>query len=60
MMVAMPELAILAFGIFIKVLWLVIGWRAMRAHEKLADSVEWLAQQSNNKQEPQSDSLGDD
>ena len=60
MMVVTPELAILVFGIFIKVLWMVIGWRAMRAHEKLADSVEWLARQSNNKQEPQSDSLGDD
>lgn len=29
----------IAFGILIGLIWIVIGWRAMRAHEKLADSV---------------------
>jgi hypothetical protein len=27
-----------AWGMIITILWLVIGWRAMKAHEKLADS----------------------
>ena len=57
----MEELAVLAFlfGIFTTILWLVIGWRAMRAHEKIADSAEWLARQ-NYRQEQQPNSLGDD
>lgn len=25
--------------------WSYFGWRAMRAHEKLADSLEWIARQ---------------
>ena len=37
---------------------MVTGWRAMRAHEKIADSVEWLARQ-NYRQEQQLNSLGD-
>lgn len=54
-------LAILAilWGVFTAIFWMVVGWRAMRAHEKLADSVEWLARQ-NSRQEPQSGSLRDD
>ncbi|MDE0637155.1 MAG: hypothetical protein OXI43_15055 [Candidatus Poribacteria bacterium] len=54
-------LAILAilWAVFTAIFWMVVGWRAMRAHEKLADSVEWLARQ-NSRQEPQSGSLGDD
>lgn len=57
----MEGLAVLVmlFGIFTGIFWLVIGWRAMLAHEKLADSVEWLARQ-NSRQEPQSASFGDD
>ena len=57
----MEGLTVLAllFGIFTTILWLVIGWRAMRAHEKIADSVEWLVRQ-NYKQEQQPNSLGDD
>ena len=31
-------------GIAWSVLWLVIGWRAMKAHENLADSVHRLSQ----------------
>ncbi len=39
---------------FISVFWMITGWRAMRAHEKLADSLEQMArltyrqQQENN------------
>ena len=38
-------LFIYALAAIITILWLIIGWRAMRAHEKLADSMEWLARQ---------------
>ncbi len=38
-------LAIL-WGLFTAVFWMITGWRAMRAHEKLADSLEWLARQT--------------
>ena len=36
--------AILAgiFGLITTILWLVIGWRAMRAHESLAESTALL------------------
>jgi hypothetical protein len=34
----MGELFI-AFGILTAIIWIVIGWRAMRAHEKIADCV---------------------
>ena len=33
-------LAFMAIGILISILWLVIGWRAMKAHEKLAVQAE--------------------
>ena len=57
----MEGLAVLVmlFGIFTGIFWMIVGWRAMQAHEKLADSVESLARQSN-RQEPQSGSLGED
>jgi hypothetical protein len=32
-------LAIL-WGLFVTVMWMVIGWRAMKAHEKIADAVQ--------------------
>ncbi len=37
-------LAVLAMllGIFSTIFWMVVSWRAMKAHEKLADSVERL------------------
>jgi uncharacterized membrane protein len=40
------ELACLAIvlGVVTTILWLVIGWRAMRAHERLADAHERLAE----------------
>ena len=31
------------WGIAVAVLWLWIGWRAMRAHERLADAVGQLS-----------------
>ena len=33
----------LLIGLLVSVLWLVIGWRAMRAHEKIADRVAKLS-----------------
>lgn len=33
------------FGLVMSILWLVIGWRAMKAHESLADSVASLTNQ---------------
>ncbi len=36
-------LLLMLWGIFVTVFWMVCAWRAMRAHEKLADSVEDLA-----------------
>ena len=29
-----------ALGIVSSIFWMITGWRAMRAHERLADSVE--------------------
>lgn len=54
----LATLAVL-WAVFTAIFWMVVGWRAMRAHEKLSDSVEQIARQSN-RQEPQSGSLGDD
>jgi hypothetical protein len=44
-MVAMNGLAFLLglWGFTVTIVWIVIGWRAMKAHEKIADSVEYLA-----------------
>ncbi len=33
------------FGLIQMILWLVIGWRAMRAHEDIAASLDSLARQ---------------
>ncbi len=48
------ELAVGAvlFGFVSAIFWMVVGWRAMRAHERLADAAEYSArvQGSNNKQ----------
>ncbi len=38
-------------GLFGVIFGIVIGWRAMRAHEKLADSMEWLARQNYRKEQ---------
>ena len=60
------ELVVLVSIIF----WMFIGWRIMKAHEKLADSAErWEEQQSRNSgrsghqnvnRETESNQLGDD
>lgn len=31
------------WGLFITILWLVIGWRAMRAHERIANALAEIA-----------------
>jgi uncharacterized membrane protein len=31
----------------VAIFWMVVGWRAMRAHEKLASAVEALSRRSN-------------
>lgn len=41
----------LLLGLFSAIFWMVVGWRAMRAHEKLADSMEWLARQNYRKEQ---------
>ena len=38
----MPDL-VLVLGAAVSVFWMVVGWRAMRAHEQLAQSVSRLA-----------------
>ena len=35
---------VMLLGIFSTIFWMVVSWRAMRAHEKLADAVERLTQ----------------
>lgn len=56
------ELAALTFliGIITTVLWLVIGWRAMRAHEKMADYIEVMVRRQLNQRETQSNVSTDD
>jgi hypothetical protein len=44
----MEELAFISAiaAIVVTIIWIVIGWRAMRAHERIADTAsEWMAQQ---------------
>ena len=38
-------LAVMAylFGIITPIFWMVVGWRAMRAHERIADASERAA-----------------
>ena len=35
-------IAVLAFisGMYVAIFWMCVGWRAMRAHERLADDVQ--------------------
>jgi uncharacterized membrane protein len=42
---AVPLLGFLA-AIFAAVFWMVVGWRAMRAHERLAEAAEQIAGRS--------------
>ena len=50
----------LIFTSFVSIFWMITDWRAMRAHEKLADMVEWLVRQQSSTPERQSSPLGDD
>ena len=34
-------------GIAVTVFWMVVGWRAMKAHEKLADAAEEMSRRHN-------------
>lgn len=38
----MQSFAIIAilWGLFVSIMWLIIGWRAMKAHEKIAGAVQ--------------------
>jgi hypothetical protein len=38
-------LAVMVFGVFSTIFWMVCAWRAMRAHEKIAESVERIGNQ---------------
>ena len=38
-LVAMLTIVALIWALIVGFVWLVIGWRAMRAHEKLADTL---------------------
>lgn len=29
-----------AFGVVVSIFWMWVGWRAMRAHERIADSLQ--------------------
>ena len=54
----MGDLIVFLIGLSFVIFWMVVFWHLMRAHEKLANSVAWLAQQ-NHGQEQQPNSLGD-
>lgn len=47
-------------GLFSTVFWMVVSWRAMKAHEKLADAVERIMLQQSAIQERQSQSSQDE
>jgi hypothetical protein len=55
----MGELIVFLIALFFTIFWMVVGWRAMRAHEKLADNVELIARR-NYRREQQSNPLGED
>jgi uncharacterized membrane protein len=40
---AQPLAFMVLIAVFSAVFWMVVGWRAMRAHERLADAAEELA-----------------
>jgi len=42
----------IAAGIIITVFWMVCAWRAMRAHEKLAESVQELCRKQSASDNP--------
>jgi len=48
---ALAVLAILA-AIFSAIFWMVVGWRAMRAHERLADAAEYIGRKFRESDKP--------
>jgi hypothetical protein len=44
-------LAILA-AIFSAIFWMVVGWRAMKAHERLADAAEYIVRKFRESDKP--------
>lgn len=36
----------IVWGLFVTIFWLVVAWRAMRAHERLASAAEELARKN--------------
>lgn len=44
----MQGLTLLAmfFGFITTIYWMIVGWRAMQAHQKVADSLETMARES--------------
>jgi hypothetical protein len=35
---------VVLWGLVVSIFWMICGWRAMRAHERLAESVERISQ----------------
>lgn len=33
------------------IFWMIVAWRAMRAHEKIADYVEWMVRKDNTQEQ---------
>jgi uncharacterized membrane protein len=48
---ALAVLAILA-AIFSAIFWMVVGWRAMKAHERLADAAEYIVRKFRESDKP--------
>lgn len=40
---ALAVLAVLLWGVFVSIFWMVCGWRAMRAHERISHSLQELS-----------------
>ncbi|RKU24140.1 hypothetical protein C6503_01540 [Candidatus Poribacteria bacterium] len=51
---------VMLLGIFSTIFWMVVSWRAMKAHEKLADAVERMMLQQSAIREMQSRSSQDE
>ena len=51
---------VMLLGIFSTIFWMVVSWRAMKAHEKLADSVEQLTRRQTANPGTQSESSQED
>ncbi len=41
----------LIIGLFSAIFWMIVGWRAMRAHEKISESIESLVRQNYRKEQ---------